>query len=540
MKTTLLFIFVLLSALLSGQNPSLITGERVQLITDRSLYVSGENIRFVAALIQGGEVSESRVLYAELITPDGSRVYGAKFPITNGIAEGSLPIPPELISGTYYCRAYTRVMRNEGPGVYAYTSLKVVNPIRREVQPGSLQGEILMADSMITDENAFEVRLDRRSYSPGDTLHFSAKQRNDGGYTLLAVSVLPENTELSHFTPQPEVSGQDHSAYYPDTRGISISGKVVDPGSKKVLVGVRVYLSILGSQKDFMAIRTDSMGVFNFSLPPFTGNQDLFICSENRQGNPLLIYIDNDFCTRELSLPSPVFSLNEKEAAAALKLAVNLQLQNLFAGDTLVEKPFLESAPFYGRPEDVIFLDQFVQLPEMEEYFNELPTKVKVRKRDGHPYFKLTGTGSGLDVYEPLVLVDWVAVDDPERVLAINPRQVERIELIMQPYVKGEETFGGIISILSKKGDFAGMDLPSSGLFLNYRFFEKPSTIEKISIDNNLPDARNTLYFKGVKGNEAINGSIILPKESGVFDLILKGLGKDGKKSFEKRKLVVR
>ncbi|MBK7214814.1 MAG: hypothetical protein IPH88_16300 [Bacteroidales bacterium] len=522
MKTLLLFLCVLVSVRIFGQPQSAASGERVQLITDRTLYVSGENLQFAAALLKGNDTLKSKVLYAEIVSPDGTRVCGAKFPIEGGFAQGKLLIPQELISGTYYCRAYTRAMRNEGPAVYPYNRIKIVNPTRKEVQSGTLV-ENNPLDSLMIDEKAFDIQLNKRSYAPGDTMRLSVKARNGKSFTLLGVSLIPENTAARQEKVVPIIPGHENARYFPDTRGISISGKVLDPRNRQPLPGVRVYLSILGSQKDFMAIRTDSLGIFNFSLPPFTGNHDLFICSENRQGNPPLIYIDNDFCTQAVSLPAPVFTLDEKEREAALKLAVNLQLQSLFGPDSLIAEVLPQGAPFYGKPDDVIYLDQYVQLPEMEEYFNELPTRVKVRKRYGHPYFKLTGTESGLDIYEPLVLVDWVAVDDPVKVLAINPRQVERIEVITKPYVKGEQTFGGIISILSKQGDFAGMDLPSSGLFLNYQFFEKPAEPQPVPQSKNMPDARNTLFFKGVKGGKFIIEDVVFPKE--VRGNILKVLG---------------
>ena len=42
-------------------------------------------------------------------------------------------------------------------------------------------------------------------------------------------------------------------------------------------------------------------------------------------------------------------------------------------------------------------LINYVQLPTLEEYFNELPTLAKVRKRQGEKYFKILGAQTRTD-----------------------------------------------------------------------------------------------------------------------------------------------
>ena len=122
---------------------------------------------------------------------------------------------------------------------------------------------------------------------------------------------------------------------------------------------------------------------------------------------------------------------------------------------------------------------------------------VKVKKRKGEKYFKVFGTQSALDVFDPLVLIDHVAVDDPEKILKVLPQNVARIEIVNEPYVKGSQTYGGIISIISKRGDFAGIDLPSSGIFINYRFLDDNSMCGAFKpAVNQYPDTRNTLFWQ--------------------------------------------
>jgi hypothetical protein len=156
----------------------------------------------------------------------------------------------------------------------------------------------------------------------------------------------------------------------------------------------------------------------------------------------------------------------------------------------------IEETVFYGKPSDVIYIDNYVHLPTLEEYFNSLPSLVKVRKRLGEKYFKITGTHSGLADFDPLVLVDMVAIGDPSKVLAIPPAGISRIEVINSLYVKGDQRYGGIVNIITKKGDFGGIDLPSSGIFINYCFLSENSVPAQLFQQTpNRPDTRNTLYW---------------------------------------------
>ncbi len=60
----------------------------------------------------------SRVLYVELIQPNGTSLAQGKVLIDSSGAMGTINIPEGLSSGTYYLKAYTRWMRNCGPEDY--------------------------------------------------------------------------------------------------------------------------------------------------------------------------------------------------------------------------------------------------------------------------------------------------------------------------------------------------------------------------------------------------------------------------------------
>jgi hypothetical protein len=483
-------------------------GEKVVLFSDRTLYISGEQILFSAFIQLGNGIHHeelSRVLYCELITSNGNKITGNKYLINNFSASGCLTIPDYIITGNYYLRAYTKFMRNKGPYNYHYTFIKIVNPNRGEVQAAtdnnylseSLSGELHAERT----RNSFLISTDKSQFTHRDTVHISIEcpEEMQSSGERLCLAVVPEfsNSVNTVRIPEYEQSGGE-VFYYPETHGLSITGKLTDNTTGNLLSETKVNLSIIGNGRDFMAMKTNFTGRFFFYLPDYTGYRDLFLCAENTGTADPKILVDNDFCTIPVRLPSDIFTLTPNEREAAYDMAINFQLGSYYKLDSTINTGYDQNIDqtFYGKPDEILYIDKYVQLPTLEEYFNELPNLVRVRKRQGKKYFKILGTQTGLTDFEPLILVDMVAINDPSKILAIPPTSISRIEVVNELYVKGDLTYGGIINIITKRGDFAGIDLPSSGIFINYGFLansnQYPGTYPILP---HSPDTRNTLYW---------------------------------------------
>ena len=92
--------------------------ERVYLHFDNSAYYLGETMWFKAYVSSGANDSKtapSKVLYVELVAPEGYIVETKKYKIDeNGCCNGEFNLNPLLLSGYYEIRAYTRHMLNWG------------------------------------------------------------------------------------------------------------------------------------------------------------------------------------------------------------------------------------------------------------------------------------------------------------------------------------------------------------------------------------------------------------------------------------------
>jgi len=410
---------ILFPLVMAGQT----TGD-VGLTTGRAMYITGEQIEFSAVVND-----ESTVLYAEILTPKGNSIARGKFMVTDKRSSGCVTIPADVITGVYFLRAYIRVMRNDGPETYAYLAIRIINPLVDQVLPGNEQ---------VRWEDYPDQRL----------------------------------------VPTVKALGSDNTEYCREQGGVAISGLVKSTSTGRPLIGEMVNLSILGGENELMSVRTDQNGRFNFVMPELYGWREIYLGasglpSDKASGSKGLgevsVLADNDFCTLPLQLPSYIFTLSTEERSVAYNLAVNARKVPALTDSISPDN----KRSFYGTPHQLLSLAEYVQLPTLEEYLNELPGIVKVRRVNGKKQFRVMGSQVEMTEIPPLVLIDYVPVDDVDKILAVPPIAIDRIEMINEPYLKGGTLYGGIISIYSKKGDFAGVELPASGIFIKYRFLEE-------------------------------------------------------------------
>ncbi|HOW25475.1 MAG TPA: hypothetical protein PK711_07370 [Bacteroidales bacterium] len=128
-----------LSAVLLAQDPwihgpfrqGILPEERIMLITDRDLYIAGENIWFSAnymSINTSDEKQVSHVLYIEVFNSVDDVIIREKYSIQHGNASGYLTIPAETATDAYILRAYTHFQRNFPAESHTMKCLTIVNP----------------------------------------------------------------------------------------------------------------------------------------------------------------------------------------------------------------------------------------------------------------------------------------------------------------------------------------------------------------------------------------------------------------------------
>ncbi len=510
-----------LLAPLAAQSQSEPKPEHAHLWTDRAIYITGETIRF-SGTIDGGN-SISQVAYIELITPNGEKVNQNKLHIKEGLFYGGISIPSEILSGYYYLRAYTKWMRNGSADNYPYILVKIINPKTHELLliPDSLINNKLLNGQEL-DQDSNNIQLKKRNYHAGEDISFELNTQ----YKDISISVIPKVSEPFYIRAQTkQTANYSQLLIYPETRGLTLSGKLKSKKNEKALGFHMVNIHIIG-EKDMVSVLSDSSGRFHFALPERSGKKELFIIASSLEKDEVQILIDQDFCYQPISLQVPEFSIPEKDQASILKMTQNHQVYEMFHEDDTIVNHFVKYKAFYGEAFKTINFSFYVPLDSLEQYFTDIPSWVLIKKRKGKRYFQIIGSQDELKLYKPLVLVDWVPVDDANRVLAIQPSGVDRVDIITQSYVHGDIIYGGIINILTKKSDFGGIKFPASGMYLNFDFYNK--TILENSQELKFTNTYSWIPQVGNSKTKKIN--LIAPQQKGEYIILFQGMEKSGKK----------
>lgn len=521
--------------------------ESLILLTDRGHYISGETIHY-RAFYKGPADSKqadwSKVLYVELITPNGSALVQGKVPVDTGGVSGTILIPEGISSGTHYLKAYTRWMRNCGKENYAYTSVRIYDSFNESVLP---------VDSTAWEAARPETFIKQNEAHPGDMLScslnrtsFKARQEVLAELSWLfplasvdlTVSVARAGIHgnQEYFRPGCPPSSELASDFLPESKGLSLTGKAVSATDGSPAPYATIYVSLLGENREFFSNYSDSAGRFFFSFPDYLGFRDLFVSTYHPDYGDLELLIDRDFSSDVPQLPSYPVEVNDSLTMAITEMSVNAQVSKQYYPTVYaeVEADSADGMMFYGSPMTIVAFDDFIKLPRLEEYFVEVVPQISVKKSRGVSHFVVLGPHPDLSIYPPLVMIDGVAIFDIEAVLAVSPRLIDRVEIVNAPYIRGNVTFGGIISLISKNNDLGYIDLPSSGLLVNYQMLDYPQeqSLVVAKADSRLPDVRNTLYWNPeFKLNPDESGIIRFQTSDliGEYEIVIRGIDTTGK-----------
>ena len=143
--------------LLLASSTCLRAGEKAYLHLDNSAYFLGDTLRLSAYVMDTDSkrlTEKSKVLYVDLLAPEGYVIESRTYPLVNGRCAGDIYLRPLLLSGLLEIRAYTRYMQNEGQTNY-YSQ---VVPVYEQVKNGQYQTLVFQSRKL---RNVQKVKNDR-------------------------------------------------------------------------------------------------------------------------------------------------------------------------------------------------------------------------------------------------------------------------------------------------------------------------------------------------------------------------------------------
>jgi hypothetical protein len=308
--------------------------------------------------------------------------------------------------------------------------------------------------------------------------------------------------------------------YLKETNENYIYGQIVNTDQKPVTSWEYILISIPGKVASFQYAKTDREGYFSFAVNIDNDVNDYIVQPSDMSENKRIL-VRSQFSGSYFPLKSKIVQTEQETLNGILKWVVNYQVRKIYGSESFgkieenrVNKPQVKR--FYGKPDMEIVLADYIKLPVMQEVFFELvPIVFLKNKKHNSDFYVVDPVKNEITDIPAFLLIDGVPVSEPSFMLNLDPEIVEKIDVVQENYQVGDFVFYGIINVITKRGDFENVNLPSYALKLRYRSVDLTRAFispeyNSVNLDSRIPDVRTTLYWnpsiqKVKDGSEWIN-----------------------------------
>ncbi|MCK4699545.1 MAG: hypothetical protein KAT38_04410, partial [Bacteroidales bacterium] len=169
---------------------------------------------------------------------------------------------------------YTKWMRNFSPTKYFHNKITIINPNNNDLQTGK-DLTVTNADPL---QNYSEIQrktircyTNKKIYAKREkaTISISLPERDalsPDGYCLTVVKTGGLDTNLNRikFSADKNVDHPEFVNYFPETKELSLSGRIVTEKGKTPVSYARIHLALLGDNPDYFGSLIDKDGRFRF------------------------------------------------------------------------------------------------------------------------------------------------------------------------------------------------------------------------------------------------------------------------------------
>ncbi len=376
--------------------------------------------------------------------------------------------------------------------------------IRIAVSASDLKGNPVESDFSISVAKSVTVEnkgSDNNMYRQLPEL--AALNTGSGSMDINDYLIFLKDGEVS-FKKEKSNSGIDQ-VYLPELEGHLISGTIRDRKSEQPLGNEKISLSYVGKFALCQFAKTDNNGDFNF-LTREHGSHEIVIQPLNSGLADCYVDLNIPFTSTYTDYKHGSFYIDSSRIGDINNAIISMQINNIyepFFPVSATKKTIPIRHNFYGNPENTIVMANYIELTSIREVIRELVPGVSITKNNNKVGFRLLKQYQ-TNPYEkdPLVLVDGVPVYDYAKVLDMNSRDIDKIDVLISRYYISDNILDGILHFVSKKGDLGAFEMEKAVFRQEYDFpkekneFYSPDYSVDSLRNGHLPDFRNTLYWK--------------------------------------------
>jgi len=512
--------------------------ERIEAVTDKDLYLSGEQmaIKLYTTDENGQSISFSRVAYVEL-NGDRENNLRLKVEMNRGQGQAVVKLPYTLATGTYQMTAYTRWMRNEGEKVFFNKRIGIFNPIRHNPETDQAILTDLSQDvapNQLKNKGYVTAKTDKATYGPRQTVTLDIEGMTpDIQATIAVVRMDGLNTNGQAEISLPEKT-REAEPCLPEQKGMIVEG-IFTPHEDADGTPVKPNLTVQGNQINYYAGQTDPQGRVIFNTPILKGMTETVTAVQ--QGGH--ITLASPFVA---TIPAKLQPLTVSTAwqKALTERSIALQATEHYYEPRPTTIKEIEGFLAGTQPHQRYDLDQYRRFATFEETFMEFMPGVSTKGSKGNRHIVVFDAFNDVvsdSKRNTLVLLDGVAIMDHELILAYNPYLVKYVETYIDDFVFGNQLYNGILFLKTPNLKLSGFDLPRTSVICEYEGIHPqtdmylPSATE--DMPTHMPDLRHTLYWNP---NVTAKDSRLTFRTSdmrGTYIVKIEGRTKNGEKMIE-------
>jgi hypothetical protein len=414
-----------------------------------------------------------------------------------------------------------------------------------------------LADRRIFNRNSRKIDLNisitKQDLTSRQQLTIDIAARDQAGNPVaadLSVSVvkssLTEKSRINILTKDEysAVSGEWFSdslpSHLPELGGQLVNGVLRSKLTHEPLKETDISLAFIGKTSRCQFLKTDANGEFNFVVNK-PGLSEIVIQPLKPVQSGYYVEFNQPFCTTFNDHLPPVFSLDSSKTDDINAAVIGMQINKIyepFREQKKISSSDIDVHDFFGEPDKRINLADYIELTTVREVLKEIVPDVMVNKRNKEYVFKLVNLPLSSSENNPLVLVDGVPFYNLGKLLEVNSKELERIDILNSRYYYTDYIFDGIVSFITKKGNLSSMEYDNSvfrqafeGCQVQQEFYS-PDHGVKNEGTYRIPDFRNTLYWKpDLRSDKDGKTSVTFftSDEKGDYTIIVEGITPDGK-----------
>lgn len=507
----------------------------IHLWNDQKVHVAGEDVWVDG--IAGLSPLSTKTVVLRLINRNGTTVTETEVVPSNNRFHGTLSLPESLASDYYFIDAYVK-------GIASTTVLCPIMVIHPALPPVACTFNATKGDH--STASSISVQLKKQVVSPRSPVEFTV----NGTESLSQINVAAVLNDRLLALVESASNAYQPIIEHGKTGEVNREGKIISVSVLKngaPAMGLKL-IAAYGIPKSSIATAiTDQNGKAQFILPLNFNDAAISIrpVSKNEKNSSITIEKETP---PEVQLQFPCLQLNESMKAEIETRVFNSRVMKRFYGNALsaVEISEVDSSDFYGRPDALFYLDDYVRFPDMEEVIAEIIPQVRVKKNKEEVLLQVVN--QPLKTFfdeQALVLVDGLPVSSAQSILETDPLLIRSIEVISRKYVQGTVEFSGIVHFKTYKGDIAGL-LPDEDMRSTVKSIQENTTYlpaDHSSKKDRMPDLRNLLFLeKDVTPSQLSKGLRFYASDAEAsYKIIIRGINSSnqfiiGETNFEVKK----